>query len=255
MSHGRGKKEKRICCQVQFSHSSTGRGVTCRADTLEGQRAPGVAAQVCWGTTTLPQPCLYRETHGNDAFSDPWTYQAGALPLMAPHIPKGWTSTPWAQTGSPRPLWEKGTYREELEKATPQQSPKTTWLPQYATNRCPCQWLLVQDVAQLWFLKQSTACNAARSLCCNADFKYREIPLNSKTQRCRARWKMLLKISLLPWQHLKLSYCFPAVLIIIGHWVLSFPQLKNIHFLKTIFFFLAYMPFLLLFSSICMFAH
>lgn len=36
---------------------------------------------------------------------------------------------------------------------------------------CPCQWLLVQDVAQLWLLKQSTACYTVRSLCCNADFK------------------------------------------------------------------------------------
>lgn len=138
------------------------------------RRATGVAAQVCWDTTILPQPCLYRETQ-EWCFLDPWAYQAGAQvpPLMAPHVSEGLTSSSWAQTGSPRPLWEKEVLYllGGAGKSSPQRQCDYLNMPQ---TDCPCQRLLVQDVAQLWFLKQSTACNTARSLCCNADFKQRE---------------------------------------------------------------------------------
>lgn len=125
-----------------------------------------------------PSPALHPQGDIQewDAFLDPWAYQAGAWvpPLMAPHVSEGLSSLPWALTGSPRPLWEKQTlylYEGAGKKplhSSPQRQFEYLNLPQ---TDCPCQWLLVQDVAQLWFLKQSTACNTARSLCCNADFK------------------------------------------------------------------------------------
>lgn len=109
MSHGKGKREKRFCCQVQFSHSSMGRGVTCRADTCpsEGQRAMVLLPSCAEGQPPFPSPAPTGRHTGIMLFwipehirHHPWwpprLWRINLIPLNTkwqPQVPLGGTDT------------------------------------------------------------------------------------------------------------------------------------------------------------------
>lgn len=163
-----------------FSHSGMERSVTCRVDTSpsEGQRGAGLVAQVCWGTAGLPRHSTHREARRDAAFRAPECIRWGDR-----YHPRG-TPRLWGinlipvhtNRQSQAPLGETDTvpigrsWKRPL-RSSPQRQFDSLNMPQ---TDCPCQLPLVQYVAQLWLLNQSTARRTARGFCCSADFKYGE---------------------------------------------------------------------------------
>lgn len=157
---------------MQFSHYSMGTAVTCRADTSPSEVLLPRCAE---GQPSFPTPASTGRHTGTMLF---WTPEhigggIGTTPHSSPH-PRRINLIPLSiNWQSLAPLGETDTvpigrsWKMPLH-SSPQRQFDYLNMPQ---TDCPCQWLLVQDVAQLWFLKQSAACNTARSLYCNADFK------------------------------------------------------------------------------------
>lgn len=110
---------------------------TCRVDTSpsEGQRAAGLAAQVCWGTAGPPQPSTPGGAHRDAASQTPERIRQGRVPPSLRDQPRSLARKPPAPGTFGRNRYL--TDRKELKKATLQQSPRTIRLPQYATNRLP----------------------------------------------------------------------------------------------------------------------